>query len=91
MSGRIEFFGSEKEQTSKWSKNSKVSLKEAGLDIGSDKGGGGGTDDYTALSNLPKINGTTLIGNKDSERDLHIEDSEPLTVNQMTNLLSLIV
>lgn len=28
------------------------------------QGGGGGTSDYTALSNKPQINGTTLTGNK---------------------------
>lgn len=27
-------------------------------------GGGGGTSDYSALENLPSINGTTLVGNK---------------------------
>lgn len=28
------------------------------------QGGGGGTSDYTALSNKPQINGNTLTGNK---------------------------
>lgn len=35
-------------------------------------GGGGGTNDYNDLSNLPKINGVELKGNKTSS-DLHIE------------------
>lgn len=30
-------------------------------------GGGGGTSDYTRLSNLPKINGTTITGNLDAD------------------------
>lgn len=31
------------------------------------KGGGGGTSDYTRLSNLPKINGTTITGDLDAD------------------------
>ncbi len=37
------------------------------------QGGGGGTSDYTALSNKPQINSTTLSGNKTSA-DLGIEN-----------------
>lgn len=35
-------------------------------------GGGGGTSDYNALSNLPLINGITLKGNK-SSNDLGLD------------------
>lgn len=54
-----------------------------------DGGGGGGSTDYETLSNKPKINGVTLIGNKTSE-DLHIKecDCEELTPAQMAELLS---
>lgn len=37
-------------------------------------GGGGGTSDYTELSNKPQINGTTLTGNKTTS-DLSLPDS----------------
>ena len=36
-------------------------------------GGGGGTSDYTQLTNKPEINGTTLTGNKSSS-DLGLQD-----------------
>lgn len=39
-------------------------------------GGGSGTDDYTSLSNKPKINGFTLIGDKPFE-DLGLEWVKP--------------
>ena len=39
-------------------------------------GGGSGTDDYTSLSNKPKINGFTLIGDKSFE-DLGLEWVKP--------------
>lgn len=53
-------------------------------------GGGGGTTDYNALHNKPKINGQELKGNKTSA-DLHLldEDSD-LTDEQMINLLRII-
>jgi len=38
------------------------------------QGGGGGTSDYTALSNKPQINSTTLSGNKSSS-DLGLQDA----------------
>ena len=40
---------------------------------GSANGGGGGTSDYSQLSNKPSINGSTLIGNKTSA-DLGLAD-----------------
>jgi hypothetical protein len=87
MSGRIEMYDSEKEETSKWSKNEAFKVRSAGVDIGNDsQGGGGGTNDYRDLKNLPLINGRTLIGNKDSEEDLGIVDSEPLTYIQLKSL-----
>ena len=44
MSGRIEIYDSRKEQTSKWSQNEAFSVREAGVDIGKDGGGQGGSD-----------------------------------------------
>lgn len=35
-------------------------------------GGGGGTSDYSKLSNKPSINGVTLLGNK-TTHDLKLE------------------
>ena len=40
--------------------NNQSILGSGNISIG---GGGGGTDDYTALNNLPQINGHTLVGN----------------------------
>lgn len=87
MSGRIEAYDTKKEPTSKWSKNRSFKVRKAGVDIGEDEqGGGSGTDDYTGLKNKPMINGRTLIGDKDSEEDLGIVDSEPLTYSQLKSL-----
>ena len=87
MSGRIEMYDSEKEETSKWSKNEAFKIRSAGVDIGNDsQGGGGGTTDYRDLENKPLINGYTLVGDKDSEEDLGITDSEPLTYTQLKSL-----
>ena len=44
MSGRIEIYDSRKEPTSKWSQNEAFSVREAGVDIGKDGGGQGGSD-----------------------------------------------
>lgn len=90
MSGRIEMYDKGKEMTSKWSRNSKMSVKESGVDIGKDSEGGGGTTDYNALENKPRINGHQLIGDKDSEIDLDIPDSEPLTSNQFNTLMGIL-
>ena len=52
-------------------------------------GGGGGTSDYTDLTNKPKINDVELIGNK-SLNDLGIQASESgkgLSTNDFTNTL----
>ena len=86
MSGRIETVNSRKDQTSKYSKNESFGIKDSGVDIGKDSQGGSGTNDYRDLKNLPLINGRTLIGDKDSEEDLGIVDSEPLTYNQLKSL-----
>ena len=48
---------------------------------------GGGTTDYNDLVNKPKINGQTLEGNMTPE-ELQIE--QPLTEQQMTDLLALL-
>lgn len=91
MSGRIEIINSRKEHTSKWSKNERFSLKESGVDIGKDsQGGGGGTTDYNALDNKPRINGHQLIGDKASEADLDIPEADPLTSNQFNSLLAIL-
>ena len=86
MSGRIETYDSEKDETSKWSKNEVFKIRSAGVDIEKDYSGGGGTTDYRDLENKPLINGRTLIGDKDSEDDLGITDSEPLTYTQLKSL-----
>ena len=53
-------------------------------------GGGGGTSDYNALSNRPKINGTTLAGDKSAD-DLSLMDQNgSLTPQQLNDLLALI-
>lgn len=46
-------------------------------------GGGGGTTNYNALSNKPKINGVELSGNKTSE-DLHIEGGDAVLESDVT-------
>ena len=86
MSGRIEIYNDRKEHTSKWSRNERFTLKESGVDIGKDSNGGGGTNDYNALENKPMINGYQLVGDKDSEDDLGIPDSESLTYIQLKSL-----
>ena len=86
MSGRIETYDSKKESVSKWSKNNSFKVRETGVDIEKDYSGGGGTTDYRDLENKPLINGRTLVGDKDSEDDLGIPDSEPLTYIQLKSL-----
>lgn len=90
MSGRIEMYDEGKEMTSKWSRNSKMSVKESGVDIGKDSEGGGGTTDYNALENKPRINGHQLIGDKRSEADLDIPEADPLTSNQFNTLMGIL-
>lgn len=91
MSGRIEMYDEGKEMTSKWSRNSKMSVKESGVDIGKDsEGGGPGTTDYNALENKPRINGHQLIGDKRSEQDLDIPEADPLTSNQFNTLMGIL-
>jgi len=89
MSGRIEIYNDRREHTSKWSRNERFSLKESGVDIGKNSQGGG-TSDYNALENKPRINGNQLIGDKDSEVDLGIPEAEPLTNNQFNSLLAIL-
>ena len=91
MSGRIEMYDNIKEPTSKWSRNESFAVRAAGVDIGQDvQGGGPGTTDYNALENKPRINGHQLIGDKDSDADLDIPDSEPLTSNQFNTLMGIL-
>ena len=53
-------------------------------------GGGGGTNDYNSLNNRPKINGTTLSGDKSSE-DLGVMDQgDELDNDQINDLISLL-
>ena len=49
--------------------------------------GGGGTSDYTDLTNKPKINGVTLAGNK-SLSDLGIVDATELTNAQVDAIMN---
>ena len=90
MSGRIEIYNSKKEPTSKWSKNASFEVRESGVDIGEDPKGGGGTSDYNALENKPRINGHQLIGDKASEADLDIPEADPLTSNHFNSLLAIL-
>lgn len=90
MSGRIEMYDTQKEITSKWSKNESFNVRPAGVDIGKDdEGGSGGTTDYPDLNDKPQINGHTLVGNM-SQDDLGITGGEPLTNEQMANLISIL-
>ena len=86
MSGRIEIYNKQKEETSKWSRNSSFDVKEAGVDIEKDPQGGGGTGDYDDLTDKPSINGVTLSGDK-SSADLGLSEAEPLTNAQLYSLL----
>ena len=73
MSSRIETYNSQKEPTSKWSRNESFAVRDAGVDIGADpEGGSGGTTDYVDLSNKPQINGIELVGNKTPD-ELYIQ------------------
>ncbi len=49
--------------------------------------GGGGTSDYTDLTNKPKINGVTLAGNK-SLSDLGIVEATALTNAQIDTIMN---
>ena len=71
MSGRIETINSNKEYTSKYSKNERFSIKDSGVDIGKDPEEKK-AENYVPLINKPKINDITLIGNK-SLNDLDIQ------------------
>lgn len=46
-------------------------------------GGGGGADNYNALSHKPQINGTTLTGNK-TTADLGISDDINSAIGKIT-------
>ena len=61
-----------------------------GIAYGKGSGGGGGTDDYNELSNKPQINGTTLIGDQDSDDFGLLDENDNLTPGQMNDLLNLI-
>jgi len=66
MSGRIEVYDSKKEQTSKWSQNESFSVREAGVDIGKDGGGQGGSNvsvDQVVTSGR-EVAGVTVDGNR---------------------------
>lgn len=52
---------------------------------GKGSGGGGGPTDYNELSNKPKINNTTLVGNK-TTTDLNIADGSTITINNNEQL-----
>ena len=53
-------------------------------------GGGGGTSDYNALNNRPKINGTTLSGDKSADDLELVAEGDALTTDQMSALLGLL-
>jgi hypothetical protein len=54
---------------------------------GTASGGGGGTSDYTDLTNKPKINNVTLAGNK-SLSDLGIVEVTELTNAQIDTIMN---
>lgn len=51
-----------------------ITREEAYLDAILKNGGGGGTSDYSRLTNLPSVNDVTLLGNKTSA-DLGLQDA----------------
>jgi hypothetical protein len=53
-------------------------------------GGGGGTNDYNSLDNRPKINGTTLSGDKSADDLDLMAEGDALTNDQMSALLGLL-
>ena len=53
-------------------------------------GGGGGTSDYNSLSNRPKINGTTLSGDKSADDLELVGEGDEFSPEQMSDLLDLI-
>lgn len=54
---------------------------------GTASGGGGGTSDYTDLTNKPQINGVTLAGDK-SLSDLGIVEATELTNAQIDTIMN---
>lgn len=52
--------------------------------------GGGSETNYNNLINLPKVNGTTLTGDKSGDDLKLVDESDELTSTQMSSLLSLI-
>ena len=57
----------------------------AGRAVGESGGGGGGTNDYEDLSNLPQINNVTLKGNKSSS-DLGLASSTDIQYVQYSTM-----
>ena len=51
-------------------------------------GGGGGTNDYNALSNRPKINNATMTGDKSGNDYGLVNQDDSLTTAQMNALLA---
>lgn len=64
-----------------------LALKDA---IESGGGGGGGTTNYNSLTNKPKINSTTLSGDKSSSDLGLLGEDDSLTTAQMTALKALL-
>ena len=63
MSGRIETFTSEAE-SSKWSRNKDISIVEAGVDIGSDSGGGSDVSVDQVVTEGREVAGITVDGER---------------------------
>ena len=57
-----------------------------GVAYGKGSGGGGGTNDYNDLENKPKINNTTLTGNK-TTTDLGLVDGTTIYVDPNNKLV----
>lgn len=60
-----------------------------GIKYGSNSGGGG-TDNYNSLKNLPQINGITLKGDKTASDLGLVDENDELTTAQMSALIALL-
>ena len=61
-----------------------------GIAYGKGSGGGGGTSDYTDLSNKPRINNVTLSGNKTADDLDLLDENDDLDTTQINTLLNLL-
>ena len=55
-----------------------------------ESGGGGGTTDYTKLTNLPAINGVTVTGDNEGKHYDLMDQADSLTQEQLDSLIALL-